>query len=407
MKIKSIIFSVTAVMCIWLVPLWAQDDVPYGGGAPLPPGYGAPMMPGLSNNSMVGRIGRGAEPEPQEFPEEVGARCMLKISCDPSVIHLDYNIMKHLWLSTGVLNKAYRKVLNDSNSLERAGYILQISDAGTPADMMFSVAVPAIDGVTEREVLSAAVENLKTALEEMRDQDLDKLRYQLELTDKHCLEMEKEVVEMQAQVRAITEEGVTSRPEVQKKIGELQNNLEDIGMRIQYSTVRINDLNKQKLEIQSSMNKAIEGDVVRKEYEELIKDAQESVVLVETLYKSGQTPAEKVQEAKEKLTMTRIELARRLDEVSKNAGKDQIVDIDRNIAALNLEMSEAAMRRNFLEEQLKVARKLLAKSDGLELLEMKLDVAKKSFYDVLNSSKRLKNRLLMQQPLTISVIGME
>jgi len=361
----------------------------------------------MGTMGMGGGMMPGGTVEPMEFPDDVAARCLLKISCDPSILFLDYRMMKHLWFSTGVLNKAYRDVLNDSNSLDCSGYILFINDAGAPAEVVYSVAVPVANNGKEREILAAAVKNLKNTLAQMGGQELDKLRDRLDQTDQRCSQMEKQVAEMQSQVRAITQQGVTNRQEVQKKIGDLMNRMSDSEMKLRYSDNRIHELRQQKADLQSAIEKVLAADTVIEELRNIIKGAEESVAMSEKGYAAGSVPADKVQGAREQLTRAKIEMAKRAEEVRANNGQKQLADIDDKIAATASQISEMALIKNFSADEYEKTKELLAKSDELELLEMKLDAAKRSFFETLNARENLKNRLQMQQHLSISVIGME
>jgi hypothetical protein len=88
MKSKNV-FYVIIMLCVSAGFLRAQDSVPlppgYGGGqdsVPPPPGYG-------------GRMGM-VPVEQDEFSSIVGARCLLKVSCDPSILRLDYTTIKRI-----------------------------------------------------------------------------------------------------------------------------------------------------------------------------------------------------------------------------------------------------------------------------------------------------------------------
>jgi hypothetical protein len=403
MKTRGMIFCVVAMICISGSLVRSQDNVPQ------PPGYGGkrgemgmadPMPPGMP----IDMINRGIQPE--EFPEDVVARCLLKVSCDPSILSLDYRMMKHLWLSTGVLNKAYRDVLNDPNSSECWGYIFLINDAGAPVDTMYSVAIPRDYG-KEKEILAAAVGNLKSTLSKMVDQEQEKLRKQFIQTNERCQDMENQVADMQAEVRGITQEGITNCQEIQKKIGDVLDRLRDTEMNIQYSDNRIGEFRRQKEELQVMIERAVAADTVTEELKGIVKGAEESAALIEQLYKEGRTPADKIQEAKERLARAKIELAKRVDEVRANAGQGQLVDIDNKIASAASQISEFKLRNDFMLSEYARTRELLAKCDKLVLLEMKLDAAKRSFQDVLKLRENLSTQLSMLQPLSVSVIGMD
>jgi hypothetical protein len=404
MKSKNV-FYVIIMLCVSAGFLRAQDSVPlppgYGGGqdsVPPPPGYG-------------GRMGM-VPVEQDEFSSIVGARCLLKVSCDPSILRLDYTTMKYLWRSTGVLNKAYRDVLQDSNSLSGldadSSHILLVDSSRAPAEVMYAVAVPDMAmGGKEKTILTVAIDNLKSALSGMGDEERKRLRDQLAQTEQRCEEMEKQVAEMQVKIRSFTQLGVTSQKEIQEKISGLRNSLDDAEMRLQYSDIRINDLRKQKEELQLAIEKSLAADTITEELKNIVKGAEDSLAMIEKMFSTGQTPADKIQEAKEKLARARIELARRMEEVRRNAGQDQLADIDGKIAVVNSQVSELRLGREFKDQEYRDKRDMLVNSDALELLTMKLDAAKKSYYEMLGLRENLKNRLQMQQPLSVSVIGMD
>jgi hypothetical protein len=422
MKTKSMI-CVFAMMCIFTGLVQAKDEllqIPMGpvpgsqsgGGAMVDPSTGLPvgqpgMMMGGGMGMMPGMPAGGMGMDDQEFPKDAAASCLLKISCDPSILRLDYRVIKHLWFSTGVLNKAYRDVLKDPNMLDCSGYIFLLNDAGTPVDTMYSVAIPGMSYGKEKEILAAAVENLKSALLGMGDEERERFRDQLKQTDYRCDEKEKMVADMQAQVRVITQEGVTNQQQIQDKISGLKNSLADTQMRLQYNDIRINELRKQKDELQSAIEKSLVADTVIAELKNIVKGTEESLITIEKMFSAGQAPADKIQEAREKLARAKIELARRMEEVRKTAGQDQLADIDGKIAGVNSQVSEFKLGFQFKEKEYGSMTEQLAKSDALELLTMKLDAAKKSYFEMLGLRENLKNRLLMQQPLSVSVIGLD
>jgi hypothetical protein len=411
MKTKSMIFCVVAMVCISGSLVRAQDNsnqpmgmrVYAGGGG----GMGGQMEGGMGGGMgmMPGMSAGGVGMDDQEFPKDTAASCLLKISCDPSILRLDYRVIKHLWFSTGVLNKAYRDVLKDPNLLDCSGYIFLLNDAGTPVDTMYSVAIP--NGRKEKEILAAAVENLKSALSKLGDEERERLSDQLSQTDNLCAEAEGQMAQMQKQVRVITEQGVTNRGEVQAKISNLRDSMADISMRIQYCDLQISELKKQKDELQSTIEKALAGDTVVRELGNMVNGAQESAAIAVKLFNTGNASADKLQEANEKLARAKIELAKRIEEVRENAGQKKLAEIDGKIAAASSQISEIKLGNEYKSKESQLAKEFLGKCDELELLEMKLDAAKKSFYDVLTTRENLKARLQTTQKLSVSVIGMD
>jgi hypothetical protein len=315
-------------------------------------------------------------------------------------------MMKHLWFSTGVLNKAYRETLEDCNSPmgldDGSGYISVVN--GTFAEVVYSVGVSEIGG-KEKEILAAAVENLKSVLSQMQDEGFSKLLKQLNQTHQQCEAAEVQVAGMQKQVRAITEQGVTNRQELQKKIGDLQDSRVDIDMRVRYSEARIKQLNEQKDQLRAAVTNACNNDGVRSELVSVVYEADKLVLQCEEGFKSGGIPAEKVQEAKEKLARARIELAKREEEVREKAGQNQLRDINNKISDQYSQLSEFAIAEKFKENSRAETERRLKESDELELLQMKLDAAKKSFQEMLDARETLKNRLDTAQKLSITVIG--
>jgi hypothetical protein len=407
MKSGSVVLSMIASVCVSGAVVWAQENLPER-----PPmgefGYVDPVsgLPGGMMGGMGG--GMGMAPgmpigQPAEFPENVAARCLLKISSCP----LDPVTMRHLWHSSGILNKAYRDILNDPNFQGgMSGESDIISMGGTPSGVIYSVFILNIGG-QERDILDLAIENLKKALNIMGEDERGRFREQTDQAHRRAGELEKQIADMQSEIRAITEQGVTNRDDVQIKIGDLQNALGSHRMRQQYCERQIVDLGKQKEAIQLSMARAVAQDTVAEELKNIIKGAEEAVALADRSFQAGQAPVTGVQEAREKLTRAKIELARRLEEVQNTAGQAQLAAIDGKIAELNSDLSEQTMLQDFKASELKKAQELLAKSDQLELLEMRLDAAKKSYRDTLALLEDLKNRLLMDRPISITVLGME
>ena len=178
-------------------------------------------------------------------------------------------------------------------------------------------------------------------------------------------------------------------------------------MKNKYSENRINELRKQKEGLQKVIQEAVVTDTIAEELKNIVKGAEESVALNEKRLDSGRGPADMVQDAKEKMMRAKIELARRIEEVRQNAGQGQLADIDGKIAAVTSDISDLSLQENFKMNELHRTREFLAKSDDLELMEMKLDAARRNFVNTLNTREDLKNRLWMQRPLSITVIGMD
>lgn len=253
----------------------------------------------------------------------------------------------------------------------------------------------------------ALIENLRSALRGAFDQYSDKLNQQLKLADKEAIQAEQQLILMQRELRDISGSHDLSRNVILRDISELRQKLQSAIMQVEEDETLYKETAKQIAETQVKMKNLLSSDTITKELTGLVETHTKQLAIMDAEYRSGKLPLLQIGEMREKLTRAKIELAQRLEQVSKSAGGDRINSLNQQLSDYMIQGTRAEAKINSLERQLEEAKGLLAKADRYELLSLKADIARQSLEETLLWQARLGRNNRSIQPPDVTVIGAE
>lgn len=178
-------------------------------------------------------------------------------------------------------------------------------------------------------------------------------------------------------------------------------------MNISRSKARCQAIEKQMLLMSKQIEEKTQNDPVTSELKSILKINLRRVEAAEALYKTGAQSIAELEDIREKLSMARIDLARRQEEIRRTVGGNQLESYKNELANLTIEfaedmagLQEIQKRLAQVEIQLKNAVILEAQASNIQLAEARLLKAQTRL-DILRTRQNT-----FSKP-TVTVIGIE
>jgi hypothetical protein len=149
------------------------------------------------------------------------------------------------------------------------------------------------------------------------------------------------------------------------------------------------------------------ADAILHELERMVKMAEEQEAQVQKMVQTGRAGASETAQAAEKTLRTRIELAKRKEELANAAGGGQAAVLNGELANLSVKAAQLDAEIAYLEQQATEARALLEKADAHERESVKLDLARRNLEEALVLRDRMARRFRMIVPPAVVVMGAE
>jgi hypothetical protein len=257
------------------------------------------------------------------------------------------------------------------------------------------------------EFMVALIENLRNALHEAFSQYSAKLNQQLKLADKEATGAEADLMNMQSDLRNISDSRDLSRIVILQDISSLRKRLQTTIMSRAADETFYEATVKQIAEEQVRRKKLVQNDPIIREFESILEVHQKRLENTQKRYKSGEVSMADVEDVREKIIRARIDLAKRKEEISNPPGSLAIDATNEDLATLSTKMDLAQQEIRSFEQQLKEAKEQLKDADTYELLSLKAGIARQSLEETLLWRARLGRNIRSIQPPDVTVIGAE
>ena len=138
-------------------------------------------------------------------------------------------------------------------------------------------------------------------------------------------------------------------------------------MELSRMEARSKAIEKQIPKLQKSLQEQIHNDPVSLSIERLIDELEQHLPTIKTSYKAGTTDANAIAQMQEKISRSRIELARRKEEIGAIGGGGRIKDFTTDLVKLEMEIEESKAMQLAIYEQLRQIEKQTAKAEAINL----------------------------------------
>ena len=253
------------------------------------------------------------------------------------------------------------------------------------------------------EFMMALIDNLRSALRGAFGEYSAKLNNQLLLADTEAIRAERQLIEMQGELRNISGSRDLSGQSILRDISSLRQKRQSNKMDRTSNEVLMEATAKRIAETEAKIKEELANDAVTIELRKIIKIHEDQI---RRLGHKG-APEPETAEARENLAKARIELAKRREELSKSAGGDRINSLNQQLSGYSLEVTRAEAEILSLAEQIEEAEDLLKNADRYELLSLKADIARQNLEETLLWRARLGRNIRSIQPPDVTVIGAE
>ncbi|MHC4456290.1 MAG: hypothetical protein ACYS0I_04195 [Planctomycetota bacterium] len=365
--------------------------------------------------------------EPKEISNTRTASCLLKVTADPAILPLSFDALQYLMHSSGVSGKAAHKVLDLSPDIgPELFYIdhLPSSPASTPplpqetkgkVEPAVALPPPAAEQSllvllqvelhedykpAAEEFMNALIDNLTGAIRTPFYDYRGELTRQLAIAQKEAEEAEGNLVKLQRELREISGSRDLSRQTIINDIRQLRKQLEGAEMELGSHQATVKAISEQIAKTENKAKEQLEKDPVTKELVALLKSQQQHLENTQKL-----APFAELATAEEKLARARIELAQRREQITKNAGGELLGQLNNRLAELSIQRTQTLANYENLRHKIDRAEQLLKRADTFELESLKAELAKQNFREATLLNNRMKRRISLLQPPTVSVFG--
>jgi hypothetical protein len=276
---------------------------------------------------------------------------------------------------------------------------------GGEETFLFELHVTLEDKPVAEELMEAVVENLRTALEKVHEDYSSRFEGQLKSAEMQVEQAEMNFMSLQDQLRRLSGGRDLRNERISKDIEMLNAQLADERMQLELDKVSVEDTGRRMAQFKAEAEEQVKDDINIKYIEEMILRQEEQIANAEKLVEAGRSTPAELEEAREKLTRAKIELAKRREDIMQEGGFAYI--LRGKIEETSTQMNLIQARIKYLEQRLIESQQYLSQADGFELLSIKADVARRNLEDVMDMRNGLSRRVRMIQPAMVSVIGAE
>ena len=167
----------------------------------------------------------------------------------------------------------------------------------------------------------------------------------------------------------------------------------------------IDETTRQIAKIKAGIQEETDKDTVTAELTTLLQLQQLNVANMKKLSDNGRASSAEFEEAMEKLTRTKIELAQRSEQLSKSAGGNLIESLNSTLVNCSIKTTQNQVKLKSLGQQLVEARSLLERADAYELFSLKIDITKQNLQETILWRDRISRQVRIIQPPLVSIIG--
>jgi len=178
-------------------------------------------------------------------------------------------------------------------------------------------------------------------------------------------------------------------------------------MKISRSKARCQAIEKQMLEMTKHIDEKTQNDPVTSELKSILEINLRRVEAAEALYKNGAQSIAELEDIREKLSMARIDLAKRQEEIRRTVGGNQLESYKNELANLTIEFAEDMAGLQEIQKQLAQVEIQLKNAVILEAQASKIQLAEARLLKAQTRLDILRTRQNTFSKPTVTVIGIE
>jgi chromosome segregation ATPase len=255
-----------------------------------------------------------------------------------------------------------------------------------------------------QEFMRAVVGNFEGTLYRAFDDLRRRLSAQLEIAADEANTAEGKLQVMQKQLREISRSRRLSRQELLNDIDQARGQIENFQMDQAPDMARVDFVSIQIAKTEAQLKEQLATDSVSRELTQIVEINAKQLSQMETLVQQGKASSSELEQAREKLTRARIELAQRQEQLSKPL-LAKIESLNRDLANYSLNKTQTEARIAQYERRVQEAAEMLAVADQYEILSLKADVIKQNLQETIRWRDQMERRNRMVLPPSVSVIG--
>ena len=255
------------------------------------------------------------------------------------------------------------------------------------------------------EFMNALVDNLRSTIVKAFEDYRIRFKAQLQLTEQEAINAESDLRENQKILREISGTRILDRTKILADINRLRQEVQTAKMNQASNQVSIDATTKQIADIQAKIKDKLANDSITMELQGLVEMIEKLLARAEIEVQAGGIPADQIEDIKEKLARTKIELARRRESLSKSAGGTRIESLNKELADSLIQATQDEASLSSQEQQLAEVESLLVKVDDYELLSLKTEIVKQNLQEAMLWRDRMSRQIRLLQPPLVSILG--
>ena len=255
------------------------------------------------------------------------------------------------------------------------------------------------------EFMNALVDNLRSTLVKAFEDYRIRFKAQLQLTEQEAINAENDLRGNQKILREISGTRVLDSTRILADINRLRQEVRTAKMNQAANQVSIDATTKQIADIQAKIKDKLANDSITMELQGLVEMIEKLLARAEVEVQAGGIPAKQIEDIKEKLARTKIELARRRESLSKSAGGTRIESLNKELADRLIQATQDEASLSSQEQQLAEVESLLVKVDDYELLSLKTEIVKQNLQEAMLWRDRMSRQIRLLQPPMVSILG--
>jgi multidrug resistance efflux pump len=170
---------------------------------------------------------------------------------------------------------------------------------------------------------------------------------------------------------------------------------------------RIPAIEEQIVRIKQEIDQKVQGDQVSEELRKILAGQVKYFERVKRLVDDGSVSNSELDDAEEKLTRAKIELARRREQIGVSAGTDQLAKFSNELAMQAIDMAEKKAMLEIVSNQLNQTEQQLTFADVTDPQVSRIRMATQALETAERRVNELNTRLVNLQLPTVSVLGGE
>ncbi len=200
--------------------------------------------------------------------------------------------------------------------------------------------------------------------------------------------------------------GLSSRILGQKK-SSLTSQKQECEMKISRSKARCQAIEKQMLEMIKHIEEKTQNDPVTSELKNILEINQRRIKFSERLVKSESKSIAELEDSREKLSMAKINLAKRQEEIRRIVGGNQLESYKNELANLTIEFAEDLVGLQEIQKRLAQVEIQLKNAVIHEAQRSKIQLAEAHLVKAQNRLDILRSRQNTFSKPSVTVIGIE